>query len=228
MNRFTAEFLGTFFLTVFALMGNPLGVALGLAALIWSLGPISGAHFNPAVSLSMHLRGRITLGECFGYFATQFFAASVGAFVTAMLVGHNPERADSPLVGFPDEWLSGLSAEILGTLFVVFVILVVATSKRTAGNTYAALAIAAAVYGAVSTFGLIAAFFNPAVAWAFGLHDLLSSLRAETDTLQVFFGECIRFGKFLPWAVCLIFAQLLGAILANGFFWLIYKEDREV
>ena len=227
MNRITAEFLGTFFLTVFALIGNPLGVAFGLAALIWSLGPISGAHFNPAVSVSMRLRGKITVGELFGYIVTQFFAASLGAFVTAMFAGHDPERADSPIVGIPDAWLSAISAETFGTLFVVFVILVVATSKRTAGNTYAALAIAAAVYGAASSFGLIVAFFNPAIAWAFGLHDLFSSLRAETDTLQAFFGECMRFGKFLPWAVCLIFAQLVGAVLANGFFWLIYTEDRE-
>ena len=227
MNRFTAEFLGTFFLTTFALIGNPLGVAVGLAALVWSLGPISGAHFNPAVTTAIRIRGKITTGGMLGYMGAQFVAVSLAAFVTALLVGHDPERAEAVGVGVPDAWLSALTAEILGTLLLVFVILVVATSRRTAGNTYAALAIGAALFGSISAFGGISGFFNPAITWGSGLHDLFSSLRADTDVAQAFFVELVRFGKFLPWACCLIVAQLVGAVCANGFFWLIYPEDRE-
>jgi glycerol uptake facilitator-like aquaporin len=227
MNRFTAEFLGTFFLATFALIGNPLGLAVGLVALIWVLGPISGAHFNPVVTASFRIRGKITNGGLLGYIGTQFVAVSAAAFVTAMLVGHDPERAEVAGAGAPDAWLSALTAEILGTCFIVFVILVVATCRRTTGNTYAAPAIGAAVFGAISTFGATSGFFNPAITWASGLHDLLSSLRADTDVTKAFFAELIRFGKFLPWACCLIIAQFIGAVCANGFFWLIYPEDRE-
>lgn len=227
MNRFTAEFLGTFFLTTFALIGNPLGLAVGLTALIWSLGPISGAHFNPAITFALRIRGKVTTGEMLGYIGTQFVAVSSAAFMTAMLVGHNPERAEAAGAGVPDAWLSALTAEILGTLFLAFVILVVATSRRAAGNTYAAPAIGAALFGALSAFGATSGFFNPAITWASGLHDLVSSLRADTDVAQAFFAELIRFGKFLPWACCLIVVQFIGAVCANGFFWLIYPEDRE-
>ena len=226
MNRFTAELLGTFFLCLFALMGNPLAVCLGLAALIWSIGSVSGGHFNPAVTFSQRLRGAIGTAWSFAYVGAQLLGATLAALVSALLVGHSPERTLEGPVGVPDDWLAALSGEVLGTLLLALVILGVATARRTAGNGYAALAIGAAVFAAGAVFGEYSAFLNPAVTWSSGLHDLLAAFRAESDVGKTVAAEAIRFGKFLPWAACLVTAQLAGALLANGCFWLTHPEDR--
>lgn len=225
MNRFTAECLGTFFLCLFALLGNPLAVCLGLAALIWSLGPVSGGHFNPAVTFSQSLRRAITVPWAFLYLGAQVLGATLAALVSALLVGHNPEHATQPAVGIPDDWLGSLSAELLGTMLLAGVILGVANSRRTAGNGYAALAIGGTVFAAGAAFGSLSAFLNPAVTWAWGLHDLLSAFRAEEEAGKAIAAEVIRFGKFLPWAACLVAAQLSGAALANLGFRLTHPED---
>lgn len=226
MNRFTAELLGTFFLCLFAMMGNALATALGLAALIWSLGPVSRAYFNPAVTLSQRLRGTISTGWSLLYLAAQLLAAVAAALVSALIIGYNVERAEVAPLGAPGAWLSTLTAETLGTLLLTLVILGVANSRRTAGNSYAALAIAGSVYAASAAFGTLAATFNPAVTLASALHDLFAALRAEQGVGKAFTVEIIRFGKFAPWAVCLFAAQFLGALLANGCFRLTHPEDR--
>ena len=195
MNRFTAELLGTFFLCLLALMGNPMAICLGLAALIWSVGAVSGGHFNPAVTLSQRLHGAIGTAWSFAYLGAQFAGATLAALVSALLVGHDPERTASGPVGVPDEWISALTGEVLGTLLLALVILGVANSRRTAGNGYAALAIGSAVFAAAAVFADCA--FNPAVTWASGLHDLLAAFRAEDEVGKTVAAEAIRFGKFL-------------------------------
>lgn len=228
MNRFTAECLGTFFLCLFSLLGNPLSVCLGLAALIWSLGPASGAYFNPAITLSQALRRSVTVPWAFLYLGAQTCGATLAALVSALFVGHNAERAAEPAVWIRGDWLGALGAELLGTMLIAGVILGVANSRRTAGNGYAALAIGGAVFAAGATFGSLSAFFNPAVTWAWGLHDLLSAFRAEDEAGKAIAAEVIRFGKFLPWAACLVVVQLAGAALANLVFRLTHPEDHGV
>ena len=226
MNRFTAELLGTFFLCLFAMMGNALATALGLAALIWALGPVSRAHFNPAITLSQRVHGAVTTGWALLYLAAQALGACLAALVSALMIGHNPERAESAPVGVPDAWLGLLTAEMLGTLLLALVILAVANSRRTAGNSYAALAIGTAVYAGSATFGNFSANLNPAVTLASALHDLLAALRAEQDVGKSLAIELIRFGKFAPWAAVLFAAQFGGALLANACFRLTHPEDR--
>ena len=225
MNRFTSEFLGTFFLCILVLIGNPFGVGIGLAALVWALGPVSGAQFNPAVTFSQRVHGAITVRWSLAYVGAQLLAATSAALVTALMVGHNPEKLTEAPAGVPDAWISALSAELLGTLLLVFVILAVANSRRTAGNSYAALAIGGTVFAAGSAFGDFSAFLNPAVTWAFGLHDLVAAFRAEQDTGKAVAVELLRFGAFAPWALCLVAAQLAGALLATGCFRLTHPED---
>ncbi len=226
MNRFTAEFLGTFFLCLFVMMGNGWSTALGLAALIWALGPVSHAYFNPAITLSQRLRGTITTSWALLYLVAQFAAAAAAALISALMIGYNPERAESAPMGAPDAWIAALSAELLGTFLITLVILGVANSRRTAGNSYAALAIGASVYGASAALGNFSAIFNPAVTAASALHDLFAAFRAEQEVGKAFAVELIRFGKFAPWAVCLIATQLTAALLANGCFRVTHPEDR--
>lgn len=225
MNRFTAECLGTFFLCLFTLLGSPFGVCLGLAALVWSLGPVSGGYFNPAVTFSQGLRGAITAPWAFLYLGAQMLGATLAALVSALLVGYSSERAAAAAAGFPDDWLGSLGAELLGTMLLAGVVLGVANSRRTAGNGYAALAVGGAVFAAGAAFGTLSAFLNPAVTWAWGLHDLLSAFRAEDEVGKAIAAEAIRFGKFLPWAACLVAAQLAGAALANVGFRLTHPEE---
>lgn len=226
MNRFTAELLGTFFLGCLSLVGNALGVGVGLAALVWALGPVSGAHLNPAITLSQRARGSIGTGRALAYLGAQFLAATLVAIVTALMVGHNAERAAEAPLGAPDRWVAALAAEVLGTLLIAYVILAVAHSRRTAGNGYAALAIGGAVFAAATALADFGANFNPAVVWASALHDLLAALRAEQEVGKALAVEVLRFGKFAPWGLCAVTAQLAGALLANGCFRLTHPEDR--
>lgn len=225
MNRLTSEFLGTFFLGCFALIGSPFAVGIGVAALIWAFGPVSGAHFNPAVTLSQRLRGSIGNGWALAYLGVQLLAACAAALVTALMVGHNAERAEAAPMGLPDGWAVALVAEVLGALLIVYTILAVAHSRRTAGNSYAALAIGGAVFAASATFSDFGAVFNPAVVCASALHDVLAALGAEQEAGKAVAIELIRFGKFAPWGLCLMAAQLAGAAAANGCFRLTHPED---
>lgn len=223
MNRFTAELLGTFFLCLLALLGEPMGVCLGLAALIWALGPVSGGHFNPAVSFSQRVHGAITTGWSLAYVLAQFLAATLAAILAALLGGYDAEQADAAPLGIPDGWMSALTGECLGTLLLALVILGVANARRNAGTAFAGLAIGGTVFAAGTALG--SPFLNPAVTWASGLRDLFSALAAEEGVGSAFSAELVRFGKFLPWAACLALAQLTGALLAAGCFRLTHPED---
>lgn len=101
--RFVAEFLGTAFLLAIvvgsgimgetlaagndaiALLANSLATGAGLFVLIQSLGPISGAHFNPAVSLAEMLWGRLKKRELFYYWGAQVSGALVGVWASHLM-----------------------------------------------------------------------------------------------------------------------------------------------
>ena len=168
MNRYVVEFTGTFFLvlTIGSVVVEPGGglfapVAIGvvLAAMIYAGGHISGAHYNPAVTVAVWMRGKIGSGEIVPYVVAQTAGGILGAVVALFLKG-NPELSpmDVPLV-------PALAAELLFTFALCFVILEVATSKRTEGNSYYGLAIGFTVMaGAYAVGGVSGGVFNPAVA----------------------------------------------------------------
>lgn len=69
-----AEFLGTFlFLFVILQQGQPIPIAVGLLAMIYAFGSVSGGHFNPAVSVMMGIHQKITMPEMILYIAMQIF-----------------------------------------------------------------------------------------------------------------------------------------------------------
>ena len=160
--KLTAEFVGTFFLVIAALGGSgPLAPAAVLAGLIWSLGHLSGAHFNPAVSLAFWLRGRLSRRELFSYTAVQMVAALAG---TLVFVGLNGGR-DAASPSYP--YFRAFAAETAFTFLLVTVILQVASARPLAGNGFYGAAIALTVLGGALTVGAISgAAFNPAVATA--------------------------------------------------------------
>ncbi len=72
MNRYFTEFLGTmFFLYVIAATGNPLAIGAALAISMLVGGPISGGHFNPAVTVMMAAAGKIPTNDVIPYIISQ-------------------------------------------------------------------------------------------------------------------------------------------------------------
>jgi len=168
-DKLLTEAAGTFvFLTVIALSGHagalaPLAVGLGLAAMVYMGGHVSGAHYNPAVSFGLFLRGVINATTLGAYAAVQVAAGSL-AFVVAFLIsGQTPGIHPGQGV----YWSSALAAEVVFTAALVLVVLNVAATKETAGNSYYGLAIGFTVAAGAFTVGPISgAAFNPAVGLA--------------------------------------------------------------
>jgi aquaporin Z len=166
--KLITEFIGTFFLTLtictaaaFGTAGShaPFAIASTLMVMIYAGGHVSGAHYNPAVTISIYLRGACDKSEVAPYIATQ-----VAAGVAAAVIASNalmPEGEVAPLVM---ETGPALVAELLFTFALAYVILNVATSESTEGNGYYGAAIAFVVLAGALTVGSISgASFNPAV-----------------------------------------------------------------
>jgi aquaporin Z len=164
--KLLTELAGTFvFFTVIALSGHigvlaPLAIGVVLMAMVYMGGHVSGAHYNPAVTFGLFLRGVIPASTMAAYWAAQL-VAGILAFVFGYLVsGASP--GIHPGAGV--YWYSALAAEIVFTAALVLVVLNVAATKQTAGNSFYGLAIGATVAAGVLAVGPISgAGFNPAV-----------------------------------------------------------------
>ena len=89
MKKYSIEFFGTFFLLLIsALTENPIAIGLGLASLIYVGAHISGAHYNPAVSIAMVIRGEINKTECFKYCSAQILGAIAGSFIYFLITNN--------------------------------------------------------------------------------------------------------------------------------------------
>ena len=166
-----AEFIGTFFLVLTIGMvviepGVPAGfapIAIGsaLAVMIFAGGHISGAHFNPAVTLGIHLRGKIAMNDAISYWVSQILGGIVAALVVGIM---KPALPGSAMVGSV-EILPALLAEFLFTFALTYVVLNVATAKGTDGNSFYGWAIGFTVLtGAYAVGSISGGAFNPAVA----------------------------------------------------------------
>ena len=162
MNKYIIEFLGTLFLVlIIGLSQNPIAIGLGLAVLVYMGAHISGAHYNPAVSLSMLINKQIQLKEFSFYVASQLLGSVVAAYLVVLL-GND----DLNVVSNTSDISSFFLAEILFTFLLVFVILNVALNKNLKGNQFYGLAIGLTVTaGAFSVGDISGAVFNPAVSF---------------------------------------------------------------
>jgi aquaporin Z len=162
MKKYITEFIGTFFLVlIIALTGDPIVIGSALMVMVYAGGHISGAHYNPAVTLAILIRGKITTNEAVIYMLVQAIAAIVAAFAAIWLMD-NPEIVAKDLTG---KSIEALIAELIGTFALVYVVLNVATAKGTSGNSFYGLAIGFTVFAMASGLGnLSGGAFNPAVA----------------------------------------------------------------
>jgi aquaporin Z len=128
--------------------------------MVYMGGHVSGAHYNPAVSFGLFLRGVISARTMAAYWIAQLVAGAVAFAVGYALSGQAP--GIHPGAGV--HWYSALSAEIIFTLALVLVVLNVAATRQTAGNSYYGLAIGFTVAAGAFVAGPISgAAFNPAV-----------------------------------------------------------------
>lgn len=161
MKHYLVEFIGTFFLVLtIALTGNPLAISLVLIALVYWGGHLSGAHYNPAVTLALLLRKKITQQEASRYVLSQLTGSILACLVSSSFFS-------KPLIvstGINTPWTSAFLAETLFTFLLASVVLHVAATKKTHGNQYFGLAIGAVVFvGATAVGNISGGAFNPAV-----------------------------------------------------------------
>src|SRR5436190_13739654 len=170
MNKYVAEFIGTFFLVLTigcTVIGAPAGIipplAIGttLMVMIFAGGHISGAHYNPAVTLAVLIRGKVTAQDGIAYMVVQIIAAIVAALIAKWYMG-DMGVATMDLTG---KVLKVFIGELIGTFALAYVVLNVATSKGTTGNSFYGLAISFTVFAMATAFGAVSGgAFNPAVA----------------------------------------------------------------
>jgi aquaporin Z len=171
MRKWLTEFIGTFFLVLTiclsVLTDAPLaGVAIGasLMVMVYMGGHVSGAHYNPAVSLAVLLRGKLTVQDFIPYVVSQVLGALVAALLAHVILGHAPKNTFPVAPGSGVSVGSALMVEILYTFALALVVLNVATSRRTEGNSYYGLAIGFTLAaGAIAAGGISGGAFNPAV-----------------------------------------------------------------
>ena len=162
MRKYITEFIGTFFLVlVAALTGNAAAIGVTLMVMIFAGGHISGAHYNPAVTLAVLIRGKVSSQDAIIYIVVQVVAGIVAALVAKWYMG-DMGAATMDLSGKVAKAFIG---ELIGTFALAYVVLNVATSKGTTGNSFYGLAIGLTVFAMASTFGSVSGgAFNPAVA----------------------------------------------------------------
>ena len=180
MRKYIVEFIGTFFLVLAVCLtgGNFLApIAIGgiLMVMVYMGGPISGAHYNPAVTFAVWLRGKISPKDSLLYMFVQFVAAFAAAYLFFLIWGKN---IGGPRPNAEINILKPLAIEIVFTFALALVVLSVATSKKTAGNNYYGMAIGFTVMAAaIAGGGISGGAFNPAV----GMGPIL---------VDTFFGTC--------------------------------------
>jgi len=161
MKKYLIEFIGTFFLVlIIALTGNPIAIGLGLAALVYMGGYISGAQYNPAVTLAIWLTKKMDGKTALGYVCIQMVAAITASAVYFFIRGTKFIPQPGVGVGFP----AAVLVEIIFTFLLASVVLHTAATEKTKGNDYYGLAIGVTVLaGAFAGGSISGAAFNPAV-----------------------------------------------------------------
>jgi glycerol uptake facilitator-like aquaporin len=184
--RLAAEFIGTAFLLAtvvgsgimaqrladgniaLALLGNTLPTGAILVVLITMLGPISGAHFNPVVSLVFALQRKLEHADSWAYVGVQIAGAIVGVWAAHLMFAETVIQASTTVRSGGAQWL----AEAVATFGLLFTILATLKVREGAVAMAVGLYITAAYWFTAST-----SFANPAVTLARGLSDTFAGIR---------------------------------------------------
>lgn len=179
----------------------PMAIGLALMVMVYAGAPISGAHYNPAVSLAVWARGKLSLHVMFIYWTFQVLGGILGAWLGGIISG-----VDSNIgVGKNFTVVQAYLAEVCFAFVLCFVVLATATHSKVAGNGYYGACIGLTVTaGAVAVGQQSGAAFNPAVALGLSIAAGFSS-----------FGYCL--GTAL--------VDLVGGLLAALCFYLVAPDQ---
>lgn len=184
--KLSAEAIGTFFLLAtivgsgimgeqlsggsvgLALLANALATGAALVVLITMLGPVSGAHFNPAVTLAFYIRGEIGLKTGLLYCATQILAGILGVWAAHIMFDDALFQASTKVRIGGSQWFS----EFVATFGLIFVIFATLRARAEAVPMAVGLYITAAYWFTSST-----SFANPAVTIARSFSDTFAGIR---------------------------------------------------
>ena len=171
------------------LLLNAVATAAALVAILLALGPVSGGHLNPVITLLARGQGGLGTGEAGAYVVAQVAGGAAGAVLANLMFDLPAVHVSTTARSSPGLWL----AEVVATFGLVLVVLAVARSGRPS----AAPAAVAAYIGAAYFFTASTSFANPAVTLARTLSDTFSGIGP---------GSVPAF----------VAAQLAGALLAWG------------
>ena len=175
--KLLTEFVGTllflFSISAAVLSGSPmapLAIGAALMVVVYMGGHVSGGHYNPAVSLAVLIRGKMTAGDLLPYWVAQLLGALMGCFLASLATG----KSFAVMPGEGVTTLGAVLVEIVFTFALCLVVLNVATAKATAGNSYFGLAIGFTIV--VAAFGggpVSGGAFNPAVATGAAINSVI-------------------------------------------------------
>jgi len=201
-HELVAEFIGTYVL-VLTVGCNVLGgsglwavtsIAFSLMVMIYALGNVSGANFNPAVSVTLALTNNMEWAKCGLYCVAQILGGLLGGATYALLFG----EAFNLEPGQGYHWSAAAEAEIVYTFFLTFTVLCTAVLKGAAEKEFFGYAIASTVIAGGYAAGAVSGgCFNPAVA-----------IGVDTASAGLGFGWSLAYTGF----------ELIGAALAAIFF----------
>lgn len=161
MKKYLAELVGTFILVLFGcgtavVAGDKVGIlgiafafGLSLIGAAYGIGPISGCHINPAVSLGVWVAGRMSFGEMIGYWVGQFVGAILAAWVLLVIVVGNTAYSLAANGLGQNGWGPGyqggynMASAILFEFFatLIFVTVILGSTQKSAPAGFAGLAI---------------------------------------------------------------------------------------
>ena len=170
MKAVLAELLGTALLANAVAMGtDALHVGLTLAALVFSLGHISGAQLNPAVTVAVMVRGKESIMGGIYKAVAQIAGAFLGGLIAMPILDDAVEgsKISAPAVHADVGSFTAVSAEAVWTMVLCLVVLLTATTKSQEGNSHYGLAIGAALTAGVKAIGgITGGALNPALGIA--------------------------------------------------------------
>jgi aquaporin Z len=169
MRAYVTEFIGIYFLVLtigLTVLGGtpfaPLAIGGSLMVMVFMGGHVSGAHYNPAVSLACAMRKKLPWSEVPPYIAAQLLGAVAAALTVRAILGQTFTLAPAEGIGAP----TAILVEALYTFALALVVLNVATIQKTKGNSFYGLAIGFTIVVAAFAGGpLSGGAFNPAVGF---------------------------------------------------------------
>lgn len=192
MKRLIMEFLGTFFLVLaFAVTSNPIAIAAMLMAWIYIGVHVSGAHYNPAVSISQAKADYISWHQFLWYSIAQVLGGFSAFFVAYKLVG----QVSIPVPANGISWTQAFITEILLAFVFTLLILVVAHTKHFRASAIAGLVIGFAIPALALVGGPISGgLFNPAISLGANLLALVKGVQVIWPNVLLYVGGSLLGG----------------------------------